>query len=76
MSGFTYVLCFGIINGDIAEKYDRGTHKGQNKYLVKSARKVLPLYKDIENWQKMYDEDHKYWHDMILPFDLSRGSTR
>ena len=76
MSGFTYVLCFGIINGDIAEKYDRGTHKGQNKYLVKSARKVLPLYKDIENWQKMYDDNHKYWHDMILPFDLSRGSTR
>lgn len=28
MSGFTYVLCFGIINGDIAEKYESGIHKG------------------------------------------------
>lgn len=75
LSGIPYIMFFGFVNGDIASEYERGMHKGQNKYLVKSAR-YLPLYKDIENWQKMMDDEHKYWHDMILPFDLGRSAAK
>ena len=75
LSGIPYIMFFGFVNGDVASEYKTGMHKGENKYLVKSAR-YLPLYKDIENWEKMYDNEHKDWHDMVTPFDLGRSATR
>lgn len=60
---------------EINEEYESGIHEGENKYKVKLLR-TLPLYKDIENWDKILDEDHKYWEDMLQPFEIGRGAVR
>ena len=70
VSGLAYPV-LGLLNGDVTEDYEQGIHKGENKYLVKSAR-LLPLYKDIEKWEKMIDEDHKYWSDMVMPYQYGK----
>ena len=76
VTGLFYMFPGGLISGDMFDTYESGIHKGENKYLVKTGRQVAPFYKDFENYQKMMDEGHKYWHDMIIPYDLGRSGGR
>ena len=61
----------GLFNGDISDEYDSGPHKYENKYVVKTMR-LLPLYKDIEKIEKLVDENHNRWGDLVTPFQYGK----
>lgn len=70
LSGMTYPL-LGLINGDVIEDFESGPHKGENKYLINTAR-LLPVYKDVEKMEKLLDENHKRWGDLVTPFQYGK----
>lgn len=55
INGFLYPIT-GL--GEIDEVYQRGPHKGENKYWTKFKKQTLPFYGQIDQLIRMGDEDY------------------
>lgn len=45
LNNLLYII-YGLTNGDVTKKVDRGKNKGENKYLYNVKKKALPFFKD------------------------------
>ena len=61
----------GLFTEDVTSKYERGTHKDKNKYLVKSS-KALPVFKDYYKMEDLFNDDYEYWKDLVKPYTYGR----
>lgn len=59
MNGFLYVF-YGLYNGDLFTKIKSGDHKGENKYFRNVQKYVLPVFKDIEQMQKLSTDENVF----------------
>ena len=55
LNSLLYVY-YGLANGDITKTIQSGPHKGENKYWRNIKKNVLPFFKDLEQIQRL-DED-------------------
>lgn len=56
MNSLLYTF-YGITNGDIVTTIKSGDHKGENKYWRNMVKYNVPVFKDIEQMQKMAEDE-------------------
>lgn len=56
LNSFLYMF-YGLTNGDIVTSIKSGDHKGENKYFRNMLKYNLPVYKDIEQMQKIAEDE-------------------
>ena len=57
MNSLLYTFAYGPFNGDMWTTIKSGDHKGENRYWRNVKKYALPFYKDIEQLQKLSDDE-------------------
>lgn len=56
LNSLLYCL-YGLTNGDLFDEIKSGDHKGENRYWRNVKKYVFPVFKDIEQMQKMSEDE-------------------
>lgn len=59
LNGLLYMV-YGLFNGDLFSTYKQGSHKGENKYIRKASRALLPFIKDYEQMKDLTEKSNLF----------------
>ena len=59
LNGLLYMI-YGLFNGDLFSTYKQGSHKGENKYIRKASRALLPFIKDYEQMKDLTEKSNLF----------------